>query len=246
LVQDLRAAMPTMRFMGPDGIYNTGFIETAGGAAENSYATFGRVPVAQLTGKGATWYQHFKATYHEEPDAEAAFAYETASVALQAIDQVGHPDRQAILEAVRRTKDFQGLFGTWSFTATCDTTLRTMSGNQVKGGAWAVRQGPRGAVGGSHPLRLLVYPVPVPRRRLWWGAPATGASCACVAVHRFCPSPYPASAIMLAANGPKPQSTASVCSPSGPPIGFARTSAFSAFSARSQLPNSPCSSGCLA
>ncbi|CCF84727.1 branched-chain amino acid ABC transporter substrate-binding protein [Nitrolancea hollandica] len=136
LVQALRTAMPTVLIMGTSGIYNTGFVKAVGAAGENTYATFGGLPASQLTGKGASWYRHFKATYHEEPDGYAAYAYEAASVALQAIGKVGRPDRQAILETVRGTMDFHGLFGTWSFTATCDTTLRTESGNRVKGGVW--------------------------------------------------------------------------------------------------------------
>ncbi len=34
------------------------------------------------------------------------------------------------------TKDFKGLLGTWSFDANGDTTITTMSGNQVKDGKW--------------------------------------------------------------------------------------------------------------
>jgi branched-chain amino acid transport system substrate-binding protein len=136
LVQDMRAAgMTNVKFMGPDGIFNQGFIDAAE-AAENVYATFGGVPASQLTGKGADWYQRFKAQYHEDPEAYAVYAYEAASVALYAIDKVGKKDRQAILAAMRNTKDYDGLLGKWSFTDTGDTTLKTMSGNQVKGGKW--------------------------------------------------------------------------------------------------------------
>ncbi|MBX6343273.1 MAG: branched-chain amino acid ABC transporter substrate-binding protein, partial [Thermomicrobiaceae bacterium] len=96
LVQDMRAAgMSKTVFMGPDGIYNTGFIQAAGQAAEGTYATFGGVPPAQLTGKGADWYKRFKQKYNEEPEAYAVYAYEAAAVALAAIDKVGQKDRKA-------------------------------------------------------------------------------------------------------------------------------------------------------
>ncbi len=137
LVQDMRAAgMTDVKFMGPDGIFTEGFIDAAGPAAEGAYATFGGLPASQLKGKGAEWYQRFKQQYNEDPEAYAVYAYEAASVALNAIDTAGKKDRQAILEAVRNTKDFNGLLGTWSFTDTGDTTLKTMSGNQVKDGKW--------------------------------------------------------------------------------------------------------------
>ncbi len=137
LAQDMRAAgMTDVKFMGPDGVFTEGFIDAAGSAAEGAYATFGGLPASQLTGKGADWYQRFKQQYNEDPEAYAVYAYEAASVALNAIDKAGTKDRVAILEAVRNTKDFNGLLGTWSFTDTGDTTLKTMSGNQVKDGKW--------------------------------------------------------------------------------------------------------------
>ncbi len=137
LVQDMRAAgMTDVMFMGPDGIFTQGFIEAAGAAGADAYATFGGVPASQLEGKGADWYQRFKEQYNEEPEAYAVYAYEAATVALNAIDKAGTKDRQAILEAVLNTKDFDGLLGTWSFTDTGDTTLKTMSGNQLKDGKW--------------------------------------------------------------------------------------------------------------
>lgn len=137
LVQDMRAAgMSNVKFMGPDGIFNQGFIDAAGSAADNVYATFGGVPAAQLTGKAADWYQRFKKQYNEEPEACAVYSYEAMTVALDAIDKVGKKNRVAIVEAMMNTKDFDGLLGKWSFTDTGDTTINTMSGNQVKNGKW--------------------------------------------------------------------------------------------------------------
>lgn len=137
LVQDMRAVgMTNVKFMGPDGIFTQGFLNAAGSAGENAYATFGGLPASQLKGKGADWYQRFKQQYNEDPEAYAVYAYEATSVALNAIEKAGKKDRQAIVEAVRNTKDFDGLLGTWSFTDTGDTTLKTMSGNQVKDGKW--------------------------------------------------------------------------------------------------------------
>jgi branched-chain amino acid transport system substrate-binding protein len=137
LVRDMRAVgMQDVIFMGPDGIFTQGFIDAAGPAAENTYATFVGVPASQLTGKGADWYQRFKEKYGQEPEAYAVYAHEAASVALHAIDRAGQKDRQAILNEILATKDFDGLLGTWSFTETGDTTLKTMSGNQVRSGKW--------------------------------------------------------------------------------------------------------------
>ena len=47
----------------------------------------------------------------------------------------GEDDRVAILDAMFGTEDFQGLLGTWSFLDTGDTSLTTVSLNQIKDGA---------------------------------------------------------------------------------------------------------------
>jgi branched-chain amino acid transport system substrate-binding protein len=53
---------------------------------------------------------------------------------VDAIGKVCKNDRAAIRDAVLATKEFPGVLGTWSFDPNGDTTLTTMSGNQVKDG----------------------------------------------------------------------------------------------------------------
>lgn len=134
LAQDLRAAMPDIKIMGPDGIYEKAYIDAAGSAAEGTYVTFGGVPAAKLGGKGADWYKKYRDQFKSEPEAYAAYGYEAAKVVLAAIARAGKADRAAIRDAVFATKDFDGALGKWSFDANGDTTLVDMSGRQVKGG----------------------------------------------------------------------------------------------------------------
>ncbi len=134
LVQDLKAVMPDMKFMGPDGIYEKAFIDAAGQAAEGVYVTFGGVPAPKLTGKGADWYKRYKDQFKAEPEAYASYGYEAANIVLAAIAKAGKADRAAIRDALFGTKDFDGALGKWSFDANGDTTLTTLSGRQVKGG----------------------------------------------------------------------------------------------------------------
>jgi len=68
------------------------------------------------------------------PEAYAVYGYEAAKVALEAIKNAGKKDRAAIVQACLSIKDFQGALGKWSFDANGDTTLRTISGNVVRGG----------------------------------------------------------------------------------------------------------------
>jgi len=133
LFKDLRAVLGNnVKIMGPDGIYEQAFIDDAGDAAEGVYITFGGVPPSKLTGKGAEWYRAYKAKFGGEPEAYAAYGYEAARVALDAIGRAGRKDREAIRAAVMGTKDYDGVLGKWSFDANGDTTLTTMSGRQVK------------------------------------------------------------------------------------------------------------------
>lgn len=55
-------------------------------------------------------------------------------MAVAAIERAGKKDRAAIRDAVFATKDFDGVLGKWSFDQNGDTTLTTMSGQQVKNG----------------------------------------------------------------------------------------------------------------
>ena len=123
-----------IKLMGPDGIYEQAFLDDAGDAAEDVYITFGGVPPTKLTGKGAEWYTAYKAKFGAEPEAYAAYGYESMKVALDAIMRAGRKDRAAIRDAVFATKDYDGVLGKWSFDPNGDTTLTAMSGRQVKDG----------------------------------------------------------------------------------------------------------------
>jgi branched-chain amino acid transport system substrate-binding protein len=137
LWQDLRATLdPSVKLMGPDGIFEQAFIDAAGPAAEGTYITFGGVPPSKLTGAGAAWFAKYKQQFNAEPEAYAGYGYESMKVALDAIGRAGKKDRAAIRDAIFGTKNFNGALGTWSFTDTGDTSLTAMSGRQVKSGAF--------------------------------------------------------------------------------------------------------------
>jgi branched-chain amino acid transport system substrate-binding protein len=138
LAKDLRSGGFDGKLMVPDGCVEKAFIEAAG--AENlndrTYATFGGLPAKEMVGKGAEFVQKYEQTYHSEPEVYAIYGYESAKVALDAIARAGKKDRAAILDAVAQTKDFQGGLGTWSFDQNGDTSLKVMSGQIVRNGAF--------------------------------------------------------------------------------------------------------------
>ena len=142
LWRDLRDAMPDVKIMGPDGVYESEFIEAAAAAAEGSYITFGGLPPDKLTGKGAEFITKYNAKY---PNAKAegytAYGYEAVNVVLAAIERAAAKNpadvaalRALVLDEVKATKDYDGVLGKWSFDADGDTSLTVMSGLIIKGG----------------------------------------------------------------------------------------------------------------
>ena len=145
LWRDLRDALGTdVKLMGPDGIFESEWLEAAGDAAEGSYITFGGVPPDQLTGDGADFIAKYTEKYPDAPaEAYTAYGYEAANVILDAIERAAATNpadndalRAAIIKETFATKDYAGVLGTWSFNAEGDTSLTDMSGQVVTGGAF--------------------------------------------------------------------------------------------------------------
>ncbi len=124
-------------FMGPDGILNQDFINLAGSASEGTYVTTVGLPpkkLSETTQKGQLFYNKYRDEYAIEPETFSAFGYEAAKVALLAIERAGTKDRARILEEVSKIKDYDGLFGTWSFDENGDTSLTIIIVNIVQNG----------------------------------------------------------------------------------------------------------------
>jgi branched-chain amino acid transport system substrate-binding protein len=140
LWRDIKDALPDVEMMGPDGIAESAFLEAAGDAAEGTYTTFGGLPADELTGKGG----EFVSTYRDrfgDLEPYTAYGYEAGNVMFDAIERAGarNPSdntqlRAFVLDEVKKTADYEGVLGTWSFDANGDTTLTGMSGSQVQNG----------------------------------------------------------------------------------------------------------------
>ncbi len=139
LVKDLRASGLKIPIMVPDGCFENAFIEAAGkqNVEGTAYITFGGVPAKELKGRGQKFYADYKARYGIEPESYAAYGFETADVTMEALSKLDTFSREALIEQVAQTKDFDGVLGKWSFDAQGDTTLRIMSGSTVKNGEFS-------------------------------------------------------------------------------------------------------------
>lgn len=123
------------KFMGPDGLYSPALVEQATSAAVNNnvYVTFAGLPPDQLpTDLGKRFYTDYKAKYKDEPIGWAMYAYQATIVTVDAINRAGAKDRGKILEALRNTKNFEGITGRFSFDDNGDTDRTDMGGFQVK------------------------------------------------------------------------------------------------------------------
>jgi branched-chain amino acid transport system substrate-binding protein len=131
-------------FIGPDGIFVDELLSQAGDSAEGIYVTFGGLPQSELSEEGQKFVDEFESKYDEPIQPYTAYAYEAANVMLDAIENASEdaggevPDRQAVVEQIFATKDYQGALGTWSFDEEGDTTLTELSVQKVEGGEFTL------------------------------------------------------------------------------------------------------------
>ncbi|HEY4003104.1 MAG TPA: branched-chain amino acid ABC transporter substrate-binding protein [Candidatus Xenobia bacterium] len=131
VVKAARQAGLRVPFMGPDGLRETAFIDSAGPAAEGALLTLGAMPVEKLPPKAKEWYDRYRQRFNEEPEGYAIYAYEAAKVTIAGIEHALSKDRDGIRQAIMTTHDYDGVLGTWSFDANGDTSIHTMAGYVV-------------------------------------------------------------------------------------------------------------------
>lgn len=129
-----------IKFMGPDGLASPSLFEQIGGAEianENVYLSFpGPLPSTLESEGGQRFYNDYVEIYSEEPDPYAVYAYQSMQVVLDSIERAGVAEREAILEAMRATADFEGIAATFSFDENGDSTLSGFYGYLVSEGGF--------------------------------------------------------------------------------------------------------------
>ena len=127
-------------FIGPDGIYVDELITQGGDDVEGIYTSFGGLPPEELGSAGQEFIGKYEQNYDDDVQPYTAYAYEAANVLLDAIERASEeaggevPDRQAVIEQVFATEDYEGVLGTWSFDEDGDTSLTELSIVEVEGG----------------------------------------------------------------------------------------------------------------
>jgi branched-chain amino acid transport system substrate-binding protein len=135
LVQ-MRKAGAKARFMGTAAIMSKDFADAAGDAAEGAYAFGAGVALEALSDKGKQFVQDYQARFNAKPSSAAVYGYEAASVALATMGKVCLKDRVALLDAMFKTQDFEGVLGKWSFDANGDISLSSELHYILQKGAW--------------------------------------------------------------------------------------------------------------
>ncbi|KKX56098.1 MULTISPECIES: branched-chain amino acid ABC transporter substrate-binding protein [Brevibacillus] len=105
----------TGKFMGGEGLESADMYKIAGPAAEGIvYATV--VSDIRSQEQGKQWVEKFKAAFNKEPGAFSPFAYDATLVALNGIEKAiqenggKKPTREQVMNAIRATNEFSGLF----------------------------------------------------------------------------------------------------------------------------------------
>jgi polar amino acid transport system substrate-binding protein len=141
--------MEDVLFMGADGIKAEEFVKAAGDAAEGVYASAG--DLAEAGPALPAFLEAYEAEYGEAPIAPFhAHAYDAYMVIVNAIEQVGKVDadgnlmigRKALRDAIRATKDHQGLSGKIACDENGDCGTGSVAFSVVKGGEWVSAEAP--------------------------------------------------------------------------------------------------------
>jgi branched-chain amino acid transport system substrate-binding protein len=134
LWKDLRAAMPDIKIMSGDGVFEAAFYEGTGDAGNGTYLTFGGVgPNEQTSEAGKTWVADYKAAHGgEDPPVYGIYGAAAAQVALDALNRATvKNDRWEVLQAVFATDNFASYLGTFSIKDDGDSTLAEATGYQI-------------------------------------------------------------------------------------------------------------------
>ncbi|MFN8522863.1 MAG: branched-chain amino acid ABC transporter substrate-binding protein [Chloroflexota bacterium] len=133
LLHRLREALGgATRLVGPDGLYDD-LLGSEVGAGE-LLVTVGVIPPSRLPATGQTWRARYVAAHGAEPDAYAAYAYEAASLALDAVERTGTRDRATVRAAAFGLGQRNGPLGTWSVNSVGESSLESVYGIAIRDG----------------------------------------------------------------------------------------------------------------
>jgi branched-chain amino acid transport system substrate-binding protein len=120
-------------WMGGDGVYDVTLIKlVTPEVAEGTYTTMLGVDPRSLP-EAQDFVKRYEARYGEI-GSFSAYGYDATSVLIDAIRRAGKKDRKAVLEELRKTKDFPGIQGVINFDAKGDAVGQSVGVFKVENG----------------------------------------------------------------------------------------------------------------
>ena len=140
LVKQFRDAGITGPIVGGDGYDTPDLVSVAGPAADNVYFT--THALMDSTG-GTDGIKKFIADYnaeygHDPENAFAALGYDTVNLLVDAIKRAGGTDSAAVKAAIEGTKDFAGITGAITFSASTHVPQKGVTMIKVDGGKFTL------------------------------------------------------------------------------------------------------------
>ncbi|MBI2790268.1 MAG: branched-chain amino acid ABC transporter substrate-binding protein [Elusimicrobia bacterium] len=113
-------------FISGDGSMTFGLFDVAGDAADGAYLSIVGVPADELP-SAKKFVDDYKARFpNDERKPFDHFGYEAANIIMAAMERAGGPDREKVIEELRKTKH-EGVLGTTVFDDKGDTTSKIVT-----------------------------------------------------------------------------------------------------------------------
>lgn len=143
LMKDVGTVKPDVKMFEADGFVLATTADPKKGMPANLAprikATIATLDIAKSFGdRGKKFVADYKAEFGTDADPYAVYAYECASLILDAIEKLGADggDRGAVLDEVFNTKNRNSILGTYSIDENGDTTLTDYGLYVIKDGKW--------------------------------------------------------------------------------------------------------------
>jgi branched-chain amino acid transport system substrate-binding protein len=134
LIKDIRAGVPNVKIMAPDGFTPVSAdVQQAGSASEGMFVSVAGLPNEQLKGAGKAFVKGFKKATGQTPDPYSVYAAQAAEIMVQAIAN-SDGSRASISKNLFKTKIKNGILGTFTINSNGDTSSNPITVYQVKGG----------------------------------------------------------------------------------------------------------------
>src|ERR671925_1113197 len=142
IYKDVSAAIPSAKLYGPDGVSNPEFYDPAEGGVPPEVARKVKITVATLAPdeyppSGQKFFEDFKKEYGvDNPDVYSIYGYEAMSLVLDTCEKLGPDcsDREAMIDALFKTKGRKSVLGTYDIDENGDTTITDYGVYTIKNG----------------------------------------------------------------------------------------------------------------